>query len=78
MDSVNNSFSPETQLDQIKKLGQQHNDPFKSSEDDEVEAAEKVINAMRYYQQYCMIKLRRRADAIRFFRYIIFSLLDKY
>jgi len=32
----------------------------------EIEAAEKVINSLRYYKKYCMIKLKRQADAIMY------------
>ena len=74
MDSnhVDNSFS----FSEIQGESRPDNEDLHSScEQAEIEAAEKVINAMRYYQQYCMIKLKRRADAIRFL--IFYVNLDK-
>uniref|UniRef100_A0A914N1C2 carnosine N-methyltransferase n=1 Tax=Meloidogyne incognita TaxID=6306 RepID=A0A914N1C2_MELIC len=57
-----NTFSAEVNGESINKLRPIENE---SSEQAEVEAAEKVINAMRYYRQYCLMKLKRRSDAIR-------------
>jgi hypothetical protein len=37
----------------------------------EIEAAENVVNAMRFYRKYSMLKLKRQADAIRLIRKIM-------
>ena len=42
-------------------------------ETNEVEAAEKVINAMLYYKKYALTKLKRRADAIKLVILYIFN-----
>uniref|UniRef100_A0A915EHX1 carnosine N-methyltransferase n=1 Tax=Ditylenchus dipsaci TaxID=166011 RepID=A0A915EHX1_9BILA len=36
----------------------------KSSEEKEVEAAEKVINALLYYKKYVLLKLKKKADSV--------------
>uniref|UniRef100_A0A1I8BS43 carnosine N-methyltransferase n=1 Tax=Meloidogyne hapla TaxID=6305 RepID=A0A1I8BS43_MELHA len=65
---VNKTLSSEIDVE-LKQL--ENENLINSSEQAEVEAAEKVINSMRYYQQYCMIKLKRRADAIRLLEMIV-------
>ena len=47
-------------------------------EANEVEAAEKVINAMLYYEKYALTKLKRRADSIKLVIFVYFLIFCLY